>query len=562
MKNLVIRLIIVCIFIIGALLIINSAPKYELLYKYKDGDLRVIINDVEITRDTRRLPEVAVLLNNEVLLSQNTIDYLFDKNLHTESKRDMLVTTSDTHIAYITVGSKTILIDGEEKGIKVPAVKDTYEYATDDRYTDKKDVKSIIYVPIKELCDVYDIDVKFEDKLIITERNVNRSRVTVTGEEPLEIKYLKDDNSKTIKKVINGDFVDIFNYASFEEYNQVRSSDGEIGFVKTEILEKFGVSPVTTKQDIPSKTDKKINIAWDYINPDNTSIGDKADRTKIEVIDVVAPTLLYLQNTDGEVKFKINAVKEYISWANKNGYKIWFTFKNDSNSIDETSEFLNDNEHRSRAIYELIEIAKAYKIDGINVDFENMYKKDAECFSQFIRELSVVGHWNNLVISVCVNVPDGSETWSLCYEHKNLSEAADYLAVMTYDQYGQSSKVAGPNASYDWVETNIQKLVEREGVDRQKVLLGIAFYSRLWTKDVFPPAVVNMDKAKTYINGATWSDTAKQYYYENNAKTKQIWVEDATSIKEKLKLISDYDLGGSAAWRLGFESDDVWEAYK
>ena len=35
-------------------------------------------------------------------------------------------------------------------------------------------------------------------------------------------------------------------------------------------------------------------------------------------------------------------------------------------------------------------------------------------------------------------------------------------------------------------------------------------------------------------------------------------MEDARSIGEKVRLIRDNDLGGVGAWRLGFETSDVW----
>ena len=86
MKNILKKLIIVVLFIVVGCFIISKAPQYELNFKYKDGDLRVIINDIEITRDTARLPEVAALMKNEPMLSHNTIDILFDKDLYFEEK--------------------------------------------------------------------------------------------------------------------------------------------------------------------------------------------------------------------------------------------------------------------------------------------------------------------------------------------------------------------------------------------------------------------------------------------------------------------------------------------
>ena len=46
--------------------------------------------------------------------------------------------------------------------------------------------------------------------------------------------------------------------------------------------------------------------------------------------------------------------------------------------------------------------------------------------------------------------------------------------------------------------------------------------------------------------------------FEKDNTTYQIWIEDAQSLAEKVKLIPKYDLAGVAQWRLGFESSDIW----
>ncbi len=564
MKNIIIRLVIVILFLVLSITLINMAPEYELTYKYKDGDLRVIYNNIEITSDTNRLPEVATILNNEIMLSNNTIDYLFDKYLFYDQKYNTLITTTDSgHIAKIEVGSDTMMIDGVKKSIKVRPVYENYSYKTDDRYKDTtKADKKVIYVPISDLAEIYDIEVEFKDKVIITNKNINRTRVTAKSNSTIEVKYLENINSKTIATAYAGDFVDIFNFDKDAEYNLVRTSSGELGYVLTNELLKNDVKEISTKKDKVEEKEK-INLAWDYVNKDVSSIGSKSERERINKINIVAPTLLYLQNTNGEVQYRINAIKEYMDWANSRGYKVWMTFKNDYQTISETSVFLNDTKHRERAIEELLQIAEKYKFEGINVDFENMYKEDAEVFAEFIRELSIFGHLNNLIISVCTNVPDGSDTWSLCYDHKALSEAADYVAIMTYDEFGSSSKIAGPNASYEWVEENIQKLVERDHVEPNKLLLGLATYSRMWTTvgGVAKPAVLEMSKAISYLKDATWDDEAKQYYYVSKDGSKQLWIENADSLKEKIKLVDIYGLSGTSIWRLGFETDDIWNEF-
>ena len=61
-----------------------------------------------------------------------------------------------------------------------------------------------------------------------------------------------------------------------------------------------------------------------------------------------------------------------------------------------------------------------------------------------------------------------------------------------------------------------------------------------------------------------WNDDLKQYYVEftqDNA-TKKMWIEDASSIKEKVSLVKKYDLGGVAEWTKDRETEDIWEVIK
>ena len=57
------------------------------------------------------------------------------------------------------------------------------------------------------------------------------------------------------------------------------------------------------------------------------------------------------------------------------------------------------------------------------------------------------------------------------------------------------------------------------------------------------------------------AEAAGQYYvqYENGGVTYKIWVEDALSLEEKLKVIQSNNLAGGAFWKLGLESASVWD---
>ena len=82
-----------------------------------------------------------------------------------------------------------------------------------------------------------------------------------------------------------------------------------------------------------------------------------------------------------------------------------------------------------------------------------------------------------------------------------------------------------------------------------------------YTLDSF---AVGMGTAKRYLNenGVTpvWLEECGQYYgeYKINDITYRIWLEEHESLKLKLDVMGEYNLGGVACWKLGLEINDVW----
>jgi len=201
-----------------------------------------------------------------------------------------------------------------------------------------------------------------------------------------------------------------------------------------------------------------------------------------------------------------------------------------------------------------------------------MYKEDALYFSMFVNELSVEFRRKNLIVSVDITVPDGSDFWSKCYDRITLSKSADYLIVMTYDEHYASSPVSGSVASHAWVKNNIEKLLEI--MPSEKLIMGIPLYTRIWYETPSQTVANKMDvKSKAITIKAAkkiieendynliWDEYSKQYYivyFEENRLVK-IWLEEEKSILEKVKLANEYNLAGIASWRKGYEPLELWE---
>ena len=534
------KVLIAIIFLAVAAFVCSIAPNYFIEDTYTEDEVRVIVNNMEITHNDKKMPQVAKIVDGKVMLSQDTVDILFDKWLYYDEKYDTLISTTDTNVAKLKLGENKIQIGEEDFEIEVPA----------------QEIDGVKYIPIEDLQDFYAITVVNNEKIVITTEDADY--VSAVLGKKLRIRAYKKNFSRTVATAKVGEKIEVFDYKD-PEWVLVRTSTGDLGYARMNDIYAEDMAGSMPKITLPTP---KVNLIWEYAE---NYTPNRSGESKIDVIDVVAPTWIYLNGTEGNLKNTIDT--SYITWAHNNHYQVWATFKNDSMGIENTSKVVTDMKVREKIVSGLINLCKTYNLDGINLDFENMRKDDSEEFSQFVRELSAMLRQNNITTSVDVTVPDGSDTWSLCYNRYEIADVTDYLVVMTYDQYGSSSRVPGSTAELSWVESNIKKLVERDGIKAEKIVLGIPLYSRLWwvRNEKLSTSAISMDRAISYLEkGAKWDDEAGQYYveYQDGNTTYMLWVEDENAINEKLGLIEKYDLAGAAYWRMGYETEDFWKKIK
>lgn len=547
----VLKLFIVCVFLFVSYMICGFTKYYIAPIYYGDEEIRVIIDDAEVTRN---MPDVAAFVDGKAMLSFDTIKKYFDEYIYFDEKYNTVIITGDTDIIKMELDDNSLNLNGTSKKIKVPA----------------KKINDVIYVPVEELQKMYNIAVVHNEKLIITTDNIEYKEIKMNQKE--KVKLYKKQLSLTTGKVKTGEVLTVFSGEESEEYAKVRTPNGDLGYVKRKDLDGTIVLDKKIIEDNKNAITKKINLTWEYAE---NYTPNRLDQEKIEGLNIISPTWIYMKNTSGDIKFNTLS-SEYIKWAKSKGYTLWPTLKNDSMGIEKTSALVTDMHARENIIANVVELALRYGFDGINIDFENMKMKDKDEFSQFIREFSATLRRNNLIASVDVNVPDGSETWSLCYDHKAISDACDYMMLMAYDQYGRTK--AGPVASLTWVENNINKVIEREKVDNKKLVLCVPFYSKyrkdkitmsgdeeilngISTSTLYMKSVKNYLANPKYNGSVTWDDELGQYYveYRNQNVLERIWAEDENALKEKIKLVNKYNLAGVASWRWGFETPESWQ---
>lgn len=541
-KDVLKRIIIVAIALIIVIAVLKLAPNY----KVEDEGLSVIINN----RKVNLKKDIYIDENDVIYLSMQDIQNFFDNEVYIQKDKNMLITTYDKHIATIEIGSKEMYVNGIKTDINATVI----------------EKNEITYIPFSEMTLVYDVEInhaKEEENIVIDSYSREQKKSKVL--KNTSIKSQEKNLSRTIDKIKKGDEVVVISQSE-EGWSKVRSNDGNIGYVKTSKID----TPYYVRENMEDGEPKeKVSILFDYYS--DYGVAPNRTGTTYEGINTVSPAFFSLVKLGkGELVDKVgNEGEEYMEWAKSNNYDIWAMVQNDG-MIETTSEILNDYDLRAALIERIVNYALKYSLNGINIDFENMYEADKDEFSRFIIELYPRLKKYGIVLSVDVTAPDGSENWSLCYDRPVIAKNCDYILFMAYDQNGDSK--LGTSAGYDWVELSLDKFIseKREGIDSEKIILGIPFYTRLWkeTSDgKYESTIVNMKNIDNVLpNGVEkkWDDKLKQNYVEfvYRGVNCKMWIEDIDSISCKLDLVNSKNLGGVSFWAADREDEAVWNIVK
>lgn len=515
-----------------------------------DGKTKVLINNNNVTLKMKN--DVYIDENNNVFLSLADVRNYFDKYIEYDKENGSIVTTSEINIAKMSTKDNKITINGQEEELNSSAI----------------EKNETIYLPFSEISEkVYDVDLEYiKDTNTIIIDSLDRKQEVANTTKETKLKYKPQTLSGTLEKLEANEQV-----VYIEETNnwaEVRSKDGTIGYVKKEDLGNVEVT--REAKEYIDKVEGKVNLVWDYYS-EYAKAPDRTGET-MDGVNVVSPSFFSLERgSNGEIYDNAkDDGAEYIEWAHNNNYQVWAMFSNNSLK-DTTSQILNDYEKRETMIENLMDLVEEYNLDGVNVDFENMNESDKDVYSRFLIELAPRLKKIGKTLSVDVTAPDGSETWSLCFDRNTIANVADYIVFMAYDQYGTNSNKAGTTAGYNWVEANVKKFLGQEDVDPEKIILGILLYMRLWEEEedgTAKPEVVNMKDMFDVLpenQVATWDEELKQYYveYEEDGKTYKMWVENEKSVGEKINLANQYNLAGIAFWEKDRETnDEFWTFVK
>lgn len=538
MPVLVVILLIVLVAVIGAAVyginkLIPTGKQMNLTEYYgqnEDGEATLIIG-------TDKLEQKAIISGEEAYLPLDVVNSYLNQRYYWDSdnKKILYATPSKlTEIAASQESGSEVWLNGETVYLSISYIKE---------YTD---IDSYIYENPSRVA----IQKKF--------KNVN----TVTAQKDTAIRYRGGIKSEILTKVSKGTVLRLIQ--ELDEWDQVATDDGYIGYVRKNKVSD--PEKKTFERDFETETysyitmEDPVNLAWHQVTSTdaNSYLADTIQN--MTGVNVISPTWFSVADNKGNITNLSSG--EYVVQAHERGLQVWGLIDNFSENI-KTTTVLSSTDSRQNLVNQLVTAALKVGLDGINIDFEYLSEDVGVHFLEFLRELSILCHQNNLVLSVDNPVP---EDFTSHYDRAEQGRVVDYVIIMGYDEHYVGSEEAGSVASLPWVEQGIKDTLEE--VPAKRVINAIPFYTRLWKKTdggALTSEAIGMDQAQEVITANNvetyWDKTTSQNYgkYEADGATYEIWLEDAQSIAEKVKLISQYKLAGVAEWKLGFENSSIWQ---
>lgn len=537
MKDKILKIATVSIFLVIILTIFFQIDRLNKLSKRNYSSLVVYGDNIS----TEYTPFVE---NGGIYISVDTISKVLDEYIYYDKVATKVIITTHDEVVKMKVDEYKLSNNLEIVDISTPA-----------RLIDSKP-----YIDINLLKDVYDIKVSYNEKTsTISIDKKDNGDYTIKYER---VKVYDDisTSSNILTTLSKGDKIIVYTESlNHSRWYKVKTENGIVGYItKNSVnIDKAYNEENNSEENIKNSSNEKIVMFWQY--------GSNLDTlgSKQEGVNIVSPTWYELKNSTGEISSKYNS--SYYSKAKEYGYKIWPIITNGIDSVnysyDDTSNLLNSEKNRENFIKNLLKICKDNNLDGINMDFESMKVDDRELYSQLIKEMAPIFRKNNITLSV--------DMYFVSYiDRKVVGKFSDYVILMGYDQRGTWSSEAGSISECKWVEKNVMSLINDSKIENSKIILGVPFYTRLWTQNNsngnLSTKIYTMsnciDFLKRYKLEATYDEASGQNYaeYTSGNLTYKLWIEDDTSMKNRVDIINKYNLAGISAWRRGLEYNSIW----
>jgi peptidoglycan-N-acetylglucosamine deacetylase len=299
-----------------------------------------------------------------------------------------------------------------------------------------------------------------------------------------------------------------------------------------------------------------------YVNWSPTSYASLEQN--ISRLNMVLPEWFFLDPVADTLTVKVD--QKALDLLNKSGVKVLPLLTNNIGTVfrgDVVHRILNSPEKRDRLISDIIKYLELYKLDGINIDFEDLQEKKNEVLVQFQKSLYEQMHAKGMLVSQDV------QPFNQDYNFEELSRYNDYVILMAYDQFSDGTG-PGPICHQKWIEGAVDDAIQKIPAD--KLILAVAGFGYDWKLDendkvisVLPISYQDaLTLARSYDGKIIFDNDSYNLHFTydgDDGAPHKVQFTDAATTFNSMRFAEESGLSGVALWRLGNEDSRMWDFY-
>lgn len=265
---------------------------------------------------------------------------------------------------------------------------------------------------------------------------------------------------------------------------------------------------------------------------------------------------------------------DVINAAHDNGVRVIMTAVNFDK--DEIHTILTNSTVKNTFFKNVKSKIETYKLDGVNVDFEGLYKEDrGSLLNGFMRDLTNYIHSNLPGREVSFAGP--AVNWG-GWDLAGLADACDYIFIMGYAFAGSWSSKSAANAPLTGGSYNITNTVTIQygavtNNRPDKLILGVPYYGNHWkteTSSAYSTIIEYISHPRfssampeALNDGLRWDSNSQTpwYAYQESGVWHQVWFDTDSSLGLKYDLAESKDYRGVGMWALGYDGSrkELWD---
>lgn len=232
-------------------------------------------------------------------------------------------------------------------------------------------------------------------------------------------------------------------------------------------------------------------------------------------------------------------------------------------------QIISDPLARANVIRQLRDWLLKEHMQGINIDFEELDVDDRDSLVEFMKELYTALHPHHLLVTQEIQLE--SEAFNV----PELAKWNDWIVPMFYDEHAGGTE-AGPVAGVDWTAHNLHLLLHQ--VPAGKIVMAVGNHGYDWpqksenpsdltyqsavitARESQPDAVIHLDPKSL---NPTYSYTEETQDAQGRTREVEhvVWMQDAVSVFNQLRLAKPLGVRGAALWYLGAEDPSLWKFF-